>query len=118
MRTNCKHQGRLRDGIVLTRELELVKMKRRSKRTTTIYVTELDYHRLSRLIERNGADRECLNKLEAELDRAEIVDPKFNIGTALPPDVRRGCAAPSEFPKSVGLRPWLSAPEKIFCFYS
>ena len=55
-------------------------MKRRSKKTTTIYVTELDYNRLSGLIdrarERNGVDREYLNKLEAELDRAEIVDPK------------------------------------------
>jgi regulator of nucleoside diphosphate kinase len=54
-------------------------MKRRSKKTTTIYVTELDYNRLSGLIdrarERNGVDREYLNKLEAELDRAEIVDP-------------------------------------------
>jgi regulator of nucleoside diphosphate kinase len=26
--------------------------------------------------ERNGVDRQYLNKLEAELDRAEIVDPK------------------------------------------
>ena len=53
-------------------------MKRRSKKTTTIYITELDYNRLSGLIdrtrERNGADREYLNKLEAELDRAEIVE--------------------------------------------
>ena len=53
-------------------------MKRRSKKTTTIYVTELDYNRLSGLIERtrerNGTDREYLNKLEAELDRAEIVE--------------------------------------------
>ena len=55
-------------------------MKRTSKKATTIYVTELDYHRLSGLIERtrerNGIDRQYLNKLEAELDRAEIVDPK------------------------------------------
>ena len=55
-------------------------MKRRSKKATTIYITELDYNRLSGLIERtresNGTDREYLNKLEAELDRAEIVDPK------------------------------------------
>jgi len=55
-------------------------MKRRSKKTTTIYITELDHNRLSGLIartgERNGVDREYLNKLEAELDRAEIVDPK------------------------------------------
>ena len=55
-------------------------MKRRSKKATTIYITELDYNRLGGLIdrtrERNGVDREYLNKLEAELDRAEIVDPK------------------------------------------
>jgi regulator of nucleoside diphosphate kinase len=55
-------------------------MKKRSKKATTIYITELDYNRLSGLIdrtrERNGADREYLNKLETELDRAEIVDPK------------------------------------------
>jgi regulator of nucleoside diphosphate kinase len=55
-------------------------MKRRSKKATTIYITELDYNRLSGLIgrarERNGVDREYLNKLETELDRAEIVDPK------------------------------------------
>jgi len=54
-------------------------MNRRSKKTTTIHITELDYNRLNGLIdrtrERNGADREYLNKLEAELDRAEIVDP-------------------------------------------
>jgi regulator of nucleoside diphosphate kinase len=52
-------------------------MKRKS---TTIYITELDYNRLSGLIdrtrERNVADREYLNKLEAELDRAEIVGQK------------------------------------------
>ena len=55
-------------------------MKRRSRKSTSIYITEPDYDRLSGLIdrtrERNGADREYLNKLEAELDRAEIVDPK------------------------------------------
>jgi regulator of nucleoside diphosphate kinase len=55
-------------------------MKRRSKKATTIYITDLDYNRLSGLIERtrdrNGHDREYLNKLEVELDRAEIVDPK------------------------------------------
>jgi len=53
-------------------------MKRRSKKTATIYITELDYNRLSGLIdrtrERNGTDREYLNNLEAELDRAEIVE--------------------------------------------
>jgi len=45
-----------------------------------IYITEPDYNRLSALIEKtresNGIDREYLNKLEAELDRAEIVDSK------------------------------------------
>ena len=55
-------------------------MKRKLKKVTTIYITELDYNRLSGLIdrtrERNGTDREYLNKLEAELDRAEIVEPK------------------------------------------
>ena len=55
-------------------------MKKKSQRTSSIYVTEPDYHRLSALIEttreRNGVDREYLSKLEAELDRAEIVDPK------------------------------------------
>ena len=55
-------------------------MKRRSKKATTIYITELDYNRLSGLIGRtregNGVDRENFNKLETELDRAEIVDPK------------------------------------------
>ena len=59
-------------------------MKRRSKKATTrertIYVTEVDYNRLTGLIERtrerNGTDREYLNKLEAELDRAEIIDSK------------------------------------------
>lgn len=55
-------------------------MAKRSKNTTTIFITEPDYDRLSALIEKtresNGIDREYLNKLEAELDRAEIVDPK------------------------------------------
>ena len=55
-------------------------MKRTSKKATSIYITELDYNRLSGLIdrtrERNGTDREYLNKLEAELDRAEIVDSR------------------------------------------
>jgi regulator of nucleoside diphosphate kinase len=50
------------------------------KKATTIYITEFDYNRLSGLIDRarehNGDDREYLNKLETELDRAEIVDPK------------------------------------------
>ena len=55
-------------------------MKKQPRKTTSIYVTEPDYQRLSGLIqitrERNGVDREYLNKLEAELDRAEIVDPQ------------------------------------------
>ena len=55
-------------------------MKRKSKKTTGIYITEPDYERLSGLIdrtrERSNVDREYLNKLEAELDRAEIIDPK------------------------------------------
>ena len=55
-------------------------MMRKSKKVTSIYITELDYNRLSGLIdrtrERNSTDREYLNKLEAELDRAEIVEPK------------------------------------------
>ena len=55
-------------------------MKRSAKKTTTIYITELDYNRLTGLIdrtrERNGDDREYLNKLETELERAEIVHPK------------------------------------------
>jgi regulator of nucleoside diphosphate kinase len=55
-------------------------MTRRSKKATTIYITELDYNGLSGLIDRtresNGVDREYLNKLETELDRAEIVAPK------------------------------------------
>jgi regulator of nucleoside diphosphate kinase len=63
------------------RQLSGVKsMKKKSHKQTSIYVTEPDYQRLSGLIqitrERNGVDREYLNKLELELDRAEIVDPK------------------------------------------
>ena len=69
---DCKSRGKLRKGVN--------EMKRRSKKTATIYITELDYNRLSGLIdrtrERNGTDREYLNKLEAELDRAEIVERK------------------------------------------
>ena len=53
-------------------------MKKKSKQPVSIFITEPDYHRLSGLIEitreRNGVDKEYLNKLEAELDRAEIVD--------------------------------------------
>ncbi len=55
-------------------------MKKTSRQTESIYVTEPDYQRLSGLIEitrdRNGVDGEYLNTLEAELARAEIVDPK------------------------------------------
>ena len=55
-------------------------MRKKSKKSVNIYITKPDYQRLSGLIEitreRNGIDREYLNKLEAELDRADIVDPK------------------------------------------
>ena len=55
-------------------------MKKKLQKTVNIYIMEPDYQRLSGLIEitreRNGVDREYLNKLEAELDRAEVVDPK------------------------------------------
>ena len=51
-----------------------------------IYITESDYERLTRLIEskreHNGVDLEYLKKLEEELDRADIVDPRD-----MPPDV-------------------------------
>src|ERR1044072_1585645 len=64
----------------LCEEIGVSEMKPRLKKTTTIYITELDYNRLSGLIdrtrERNGEDREYLNKLETELERAEIVDTK------------------------------------------
>jgi len=55
-------------------------MTKQSEKTANIYITEPDYNRLSALIEKtregNGVDRQYLNKLEAELDRAEIVDAK------------------------------------------
>lgn len=55
-------------------------MRKKSKRKTSIYITEPDYERLSGLIEttreRNGVDKEYLNTLEAELERAQVVDPK------------------------------------------
>src|ERR1044072_5925173 len=55
-------------------------MKKKSQDITTIYITESDYQRLSGLIEttreRNGIDKEYLNKLEVEMERAEIVDPR------------------------------------------
>ncbi|HEY7786493.1 MAG TPA: nucleoside diphosphate kinase regulator [Pyrinomonadaceae bacterium] len=56
------------------------KMKKRSQKAANICISEQDFHRLNGLIEltreRNGNDREYLNKLESELDRAEVVDPK------------------------------------------
>lgn len=55
-------------------------MRKKSKKPGSISITEPDYQRLSALIEstreRNGVDKEYLNKLEAELERAQIVDPK------------------------------------------
>ena len=55
-------------------------MTKQAEKTANIYITEPDYNRLSALIEKtregNGVDRHYLNKLEAELDRAEIVDAK------------------------------------------
>lgn len=55
-------------------------MTKQSEKAANIYITEPDYNRLSALIEKtregNGGDRQYLNKLEAELDRAEIVDAK------------------------------------------
>jgi regulator of nucleoside diphosphate kinase len=59
---------------------EVTKMKRKSKKATTIYITEVDYNRLTGLIDRtrehNGVDKEYLNKLETELERAEVVASK------------------------------------------
>ena len=55
-------------------------MKEKLKKASSIYITELDYNRLSALLDRtrasNATDREYRDKLEAELDRAEIVDAK------------------------------------------
>lgn len=55
-------------------------MTKQSEKPANIYITEPDYNRLSALIEKtregNGVDRQYLNKLEAELDRAEIVEAK------------------------------------------
>ena len=55
-------------------------MSKKTKESTPIYITELDYERLSAMIEtnreRNASDMEYLKRLEQELDRAEIVDPK------------------------------------------
>jgi len=56
------------------------KMTKQLLKQTTIHITKSDYERLSALIEKtregNRMDRENLKKLEAELDRAEIVDAK------------------------------------------
>ena len=55
-------------------------MTKQSLKQTTIHITKSDYERLSALIQKtregNRMDRENLKKLEAELDRAEIVDAK------------------------------------------
>lgn len=55
-------------------------MSRRSKQSTSIYITEHDHERLSALIEsnreRDAVDMEYLLTLEEELDRAQIVDSK------------------------------------------
>jgi regulator of nucleoside diphosphate kinase len=63
-----------------SRVLGVRSMKKKSQEPASIYVTQPDYQRLNGLIEitreRNGVDREYLDKLEAELDRAEIVDPR------------------------------------------
>jgi len=53
----------------------------------TIFITKNDRERLRKLIEvtrerGNGTDREYLNKLEEELDRAKLVKPE-----SVPPDV-------------------------------
>ncbi len=51
-----------------------------------LYITKADYEKLQRLIEgrrtTGSVDIKYLNLLEAELDRAEVVDPE-----AIPPDV-------------------------------
>ena len=61
-------------------------MKRKLQKLATIHITELDHQRLTDLIERtrerDSVDREYLNKLEAELDRAEIIER-----TRVPADV-------------------------------
>jgi regulator of nucleoside diphosphate kinase len=55
---------------------------------TTIYITEFDRARLTELIDRtrNGEgewNRHYLNRLEGELERAEVVDPKDIPGDAI-----------------------------------
>ncbi len=55
-------------------------MIKQSQKQPAIHITKSDYDRLSALLEKtregNRMDRENLKKLEAELERAEIVDPK------------------------------------------
>ena len=56
-------------------------MKKITNNLATIYITSIDHERLGNLIEvsreRGGEmNREYLDKLESELDRAEIVDQK------------------------------------------
>ena len=55
-------------------------MTKQLLKQTPIHITKSDYERLSALIEKtregNRMDGENVNKLEAELDRAEIVDAK------------------------------------------
>ena len=62
------------------RKFGVSKMTRQLLKQTTIHITKSDYERLSALIEKtregNRMDHENLKKLEAELDRAEIVDAK------------------------------------------
>lgn len=62
-------------------------MKKITNNLATIYITSIDHERLDNLIEvsreRDGEiNREYLDELESELDRAEIVDQKD-----IPPDV-------------------------------
>ena len=54
-------------------------MKKRMKKETSIYITEVDLDRLTKLIDRNGNSRRnwnqpYLHRLEGELERAEVVD--------------------------------------------
>jgi regulator of nucleoside diphosphate kinase len=63
------------------------KLEKVMSRETNIYITKLDYERLTKLIEvareREGdANREYLNRLEEELERAEVLEQKD-----IPPDV-------------------------------
>ena len=56
-------------------------MKKRVTKETSIYITEVDLDRLTRLIDRSGhsrgdLNRPYLNRLEGELERAEVVTPQ------------------------------------------